>query len=285
MRYNRAVNGLKYKLIVSDFDGTLTDCNGNIPQENIAAIKAYRAAGGIFTVSTGRMHQSIIQKLDTLGLGGVSIPLVSYQGALIVDSKTKERLHAVEMEKETVQKILRFCESNRLYVHFYSFDRLYVKEYGEIAKMYVEYTDIKEYVTVAGNLEAYMDAHPELPICKVLIIDDADRVLETEKRINTHLNGAAVFSRASARLTECTDNKAGKGNAVRWFSQALGIPLKEIAAIGDAGNDASMLEAAGLGIAMGNAPEYLKKIADYVTDDNQNVGLAKAIYKILNNEL
>jgi len=272
---------MKYKMLVSDFDGTLTDSSGKIPPENIQAIRAFMDAGGFFTVSTGRMLQSIIKKLDELGLGGANVPLISYQGALITDIGTGERLHSVPMERETVRKILRYCAVNRLHCQYYSFDALYVNEYCFKARQYAEYTQVTDCTVVTGGLEAYMDAHPELPICKVLIIDEPENIAEVENKLNAYFDGAAVFARAAGSLTECVAPDAGKGNAVRWLSAAKGIPMSEIAAIGDAGNDASMLAAAGLGIAMGNAPEALKRIAGYITDDNDSGGFANAVYRIL----
>ncbi|MCL2798169.1 MAG: Cof-type HAD-IIB family hydrolase [Firmicutes bacterium] len=272
---------MKYKLLVSDFDGTLTDSRGNVPKENIDAIRAFCKAGGIFTLSTGRMRQSIEKKLGTLGLSGQSIPLISYQGALITDIATGERLHSVPMDPSVVRRILRYCKAEGLHCQIYSFDALYVNEYSGKARAYAEYVNVVECTYAVGELESYLDSHPELPISKVLIIDEPENIEESERRINAHFAGEAVFSRAAGALTECVSPRAGKGAAVRWLAEFKGIPIEAVAAIGDAGNDASMIAAAGLGIAMAGAPDSLKRIAGYVTDGCDEGGFKKAVYLMI----
>lgn len=279
------MNFMKYKLIVSDFDGTLTNRDGTVPKENIDAIRAYTEAGGLFTVSTGRMHSSILKQLSKLGLADKSIPLVSYQGALITDSGTGTVLHSVAMNRGTVRKVIAFCQENGYYCHYYSFDRFFIEKHCETSRAYAAYTETAECAVETGGLLRYLDEHPDLTVCKTMIIESKEKVADAEKRINEYLNGEAVFARSAAILTECVDGAAGKGNAVKWLSGYYGIPVCQILAAGDSWNDESMIKTAGLGVAMGNADDALKKIAGYVADSAENAGLAKLIQKVLKGEL
>jgi len=193
---------MKYKMLVSDFDGTLTDKSGKVPQENIDAIRAYTEAGGFFTLSTGRMHESIEKRLDELGLRGQNIPLISYQGAVIRDIGSGALLHSVPMNRDTVRKILRYCAANNLYCQYYSFDKLYVGTYCETAKFYAEYTDVVEHTVVTGGLEPFLDAHPDMPVCKIVVMDKAEKIHGIERELNRHFDGEGVFSQSAAIISE-----------------------------------------------------------------------------------
>ena len=279
------MKNLKYKLIASDFDGTLTGKGSAVPEENMNAIRAYQAAGGMFVVATGRMFPSIMRQLPFLGLNQKGVPLVSYQGALITDSNSGEALFSAAMRRDTVRKIVRFCARQNYYCQFYSFDKVFVKEYCALARGYAEYSEVADCVVVTGGHEAYLDAHPELEVCKVMLIDLNGGIAEKEAKLNEYLNGETVFCRSADVLTECVAGSAGKGSALTWLSEYTGIPIGETLAIGDSMNDESMLKAAGLGVAMANASEELKSAAGYITDTNENAGLAKVIWKILAGEL
>ncbi len=88
-------------------------------------------------------------------------------------------------------------------------------------------------------------------------------------------------NQSSKALLECVNINASKGNAVKWIAERYGIKQEEICAIGDSENDNSMIEYAGLGIAMGNAMDVTKAVANYVCDTNNNNGVAKVIEGIL----
>jgi Cof subfamily protein (haloacid dehalogenase superfamily) len=275
---------MKYKMIVSDFDGTLLDSGQNISQRSRRAIKAYTDAGGVFTVSTGRMYSSIIQRVPDLGLDGLSIPVMSFQGALVTDSATKEHIYKVPMDRSLVIEIAELAKSKGVYCHAYSTDKIYIGKKCEISRLYCEYSRVENDAVYVGDLAAYF-SHNDIETVKALIIDAPATLDALCDEVNGYFNGRVVFVRSADNLIECVDKNAGKGNTVRYVASRLGIGMDEVIAVGDTMNDYSMIAAAGLGVAMQNADIRLKAAADKITDTNDGDGVAKIIEAALKNEL
>ncbi len=275
---------MKYKLVVSDFDGTLAFKNGTVSDENVRAIKAYTAAGGKFTIATGRMYPSIVRFLKKLGLDG-DYPIASYDGSIVTKADTGKRMAVRPMSRLTVLKIVEYCEKRGIHCQFYTQDYVYTAEYNELIRLYAEYSGVTDCVKTVGKLSDYLDKNKDLELIKTLIISDENKIDAIEKDINLYMDGESVFVKSASRLTECVDNLSGKGNYVSWIADYYGIPVSEIAAIGDSMNDASMLKTAGLGVAMADGDERLKKIAGYITDECGKNGFAAFVNVILRQAL
>ncbi|WP_276676287.1 HAD-IIB family hydrolase, partial [Caldibacillus debilis] len=121
---------------------------------------------------------------------------------------------------------------------------------------------------------------PSYEIYKIIAFSLNEEKLERAREELQRIGGIAISSSWHNNL-EITDIRAQKGIALETFVALKGWSLKETMAIGDNYNDVSMLERAGFSVAMGNAPEDIKKICHYVTDTNDNHGFSKAVYKIL----
>ena len=276
---------MKYKLIASDFDGTLANSHDFISPENIAAIADYIAAGGIFTVSTGRMHGSIMKKIGDLDLGTHGIPIISYQGALVTDSVTGEHIYIRPMDKKLVAEIARYCEERDIYFHTYSADKIFLSEMSELAEIYCRKVHVEEFARVVGKLSDFAERTDE-QLVKGLIMDKDPKKLEKIcADINGYFDGRVVFSSSASMLVECVDNAAGKGNALLHVAEKLGIKQSETVAIGDAMNDVSMIKAAGIGCAVANASPLLKRQADFIAKSNDEHAVAQIIRLALSDEL
>jgi Cof subfamily protein (haloacid dehalogenase superfamily) len=274
----------KYKLIVSDFDGTLADGERKVSKENIEAVRAYTAAGGRFTIATGGMYPSIMRKLEEFDLIG-DYPVASYDGSLVNNVKTGERLNVLPIKRSTVLNAVKYCEDRGIQCQFYTESHVYTAEYNALMKLYAEFTGVTDRVKVVGRLSDYLETDRDLELLKALIIADADKMDKIERDINDYFKGETVFFRSARILTECVDSRSGKGNYVKWAANYYGVGTEETVAVGDSANDVSMLKAAGLGVAMANAGEDVKRAAKFITDDCKAGGVAKLIYKILDGEL
>ncbi len=269
---------MKYKIIASDFDGTLLRSDRTVSRRTVEAIARYRKEGGLFTVSTGRMFDSIRRSLDELGMQDVNVPIIAMDGGIIRESVSGKVLASYPMPKAEVVDFCERCEKIGCYFHIYT-DKLYVAKANDINRDYCAVTKI--HMNEVGKLSRFVREN-ELQVLKVLIADDnAEQLLDVFKdryegiqffmSWSTYLDGASVF--------------AGKGNGVRKFAEMHGIDIKDVIAIGDSMNDISMVSEAGLGVAMKNADDRLKKYADMIAPTNDEDGVAEIIERAIRDEL
>ncbi len=270
---------MHYDLVLSDFDGTLLRWDDTVSPRTVKAIGDFVAAGGVFGISTGRSYASIVQRLGEVGLCG-NFPVMSCQGALSRDSKSGKTIAEIPLERAAAVEFLRRAEDLGLMAQFYTADEIYAPEVNESNE---EYFRINRMMPVTVGKVSVAAAIAAQPILKVLcIIDPADR--ERILRQMEGIAGAKVFA-SHAMLIEAVSAEAGKGNGLRLTCERFGIDLRRSAAFGDELNDVEMLEAAGLGVAMGNAVPAAKRSADIVTEDCDCDGVAIVLEKIVRGEL
>lgn len=276
---------MKYRMIVSDFDGTISNWDNTIPEENIKAIKDYVNHGGKFCISSGRMLQSLKKLVKKMGIDGYDIPLMSFQGSLITLPNSDEAIYSVAMNHDTIRKVVKFAYDKGYYCHIYGFEKFYVHEKNKINLDYCDFADIHDFIEEVGDLLEFLDCNPDLPICKILFIADEKDLDKVLCEVSEYMQGEAEFSQSAHILIESVDKLSGKGRAIEWYAKQNGIDIKDVIGVGDSMNDHSLIKSCGFGVAMGNANDQLKEIADYVTLKNDEAGLADLIYKVMADEL
>ncbi|MBE5730887.1 MAG: HAD family phosphatase [Clostridiales bacterium] len=270
---------MKYKLIVSDLDGTALNSHRAVSPRTVKAIADYRKAGGTFILSTGRMYESVIQVVDSFGLGELNVPICAMDGGIIRESKTGKIIELNTLPYEKAAAFAAECERRGSYFQVYSVDKLYVAEENEINREYCAHTKVK--MNVVGCLSKYISDN-KLQCVKVLVASKtADAELEYFK---DRIEGVQFFL-SDVEYLDGASVKAGKGNALRTVAKHYGISLDNTIAIGDSMNDVSMVSIAGLGVAMGNADERLKRVAKMIAPSCDEDGLAVIIEKAIRDEL
>lgn len=263
-------------LIVSDFDGTLITDNQQILPEVRKAINDYVRAGGIFAVCTGRMLNSILPQVRLLGLKGL---VIAYQGTVIADIETGKIVKNGGMTYNEVSEICKnfeqlgqgvniYCDG-KIYTN-YSEDNIYIRRYEQIIGVKAEHLNCKIYDFVTER---------KLFCQKVLsIVNENERkdiYMQLLKRIGDRFD---VTCSASV-LVEVSPLGDNKGEALKFLADYYNIPIEKTVAAGDNLNDLPMIEAAGIGCAVGNAAEELKVAADFVSISNNEGALAQIIKK------
>ena len=260
------------KLIMMDLDGTLLKSDNTISEENKAALDAARNAGIGVTIATGRMHISTSGVAEELKL---DIPFSTYNGGLITDPQPpyKERSHH-KLKDDQSRKIIELLRPFNTHVNAYIDDRLYVEE--ETPEI-ITYSHIRnaEY-KVTGSY----DNLPGMECTKLLIIEEDFEKMTAMKTLLQEKSNAEVFL-SSSMYCEILPKGINKGWAVDFMASHLGIKAAQIMTMGDQENDIPMLEKAGFGVAMGNALENIKSIADWVSLDHNENGVAAAIRHFL----
>ena len=270
------MNKINYPLIVSDFDGTLVNKDGTIAESNKKAISEYISAGGTFAISTGRMPAGILPRAKELELKGV---MCCCQGAIVMDIESGEIISEGRLPLETTIAIVKKMEEMGLHIHVYDQRDFYCNMDDFALKYYEKATRCKAKLVLDKPLSKFVE---ENGICsyKVLAMVDTE---DNEKVLNElakeNFEGCEL-TKSDENLVEVINAKYSKGTAVRFLAEHFNTPLEKTVAIGDQLNDLPMIEMAGLGVAVQNADQGLKKAADYICEyTNEEGAVGKIIEK------
>lgn len=272
---------MKYKLIVTDMDGTLLSDHKEISIENKIALKKAKDMGISIAIATGRIYTSAKFYAKLLDL---DTPIIACNGAIMREEKTGNTLYENILSTDNSIKILDICSKYDVYYHFYDDNGFYCKELNHSSLSYYNWNksqpkENRVNIEIIDNpLESIKNANN---ILKFVIMDEdlekLDIVMNELKDIET-----IEVSKSWYNNIEIMNKGVSKGLAVKRLGEYLGIKKEEIIAFGDNYNDLSMIEYAGMGVAMGNAEEYVKKRADFITYSNKEHGVARALEQILN---
>ena len=264
---------MKYRLFISDFDGTLVRADGTVSDYSKQIIKEYRDMGGIFAVCSGRMLGSILPRARELGLEG---PVVAYQGAVIADVKSGRLLKCDGFSHENALKVLRILEREGEHIHLYTADEFFCNRDDGMLKAYEEICRVKAEVVKEPLSEKL--ARERLSVIKILAMLEPQRRYALKDLLERELGDGFYVTCSSDWLVEIMPKGQDKASAVRFLSKHYNVPLEEVAAIGDQLNDLPMVEAAGGRFAVANAVEELKNIAT-VAPSNEEDGVAWVLTK------
>lgn len=271
---------MKYKLVVTDMDGTLLNSQGQVSEENKEVLKKLQEKGVHIAVATGRIYASA--KIFAKYLE-VKTPIIACNGAIVRKIDDNEILYESPMKKEDCLKVLDICRKHNVYYHFYTDDTFFTEKLEKSALKYSEWNKTlneKDRINLEVIEEPYQvikDSNEK--IFKFLILDDDIDLLRKIREELSQVPGIVCCKSRYDNL-EIMNSGVEKGKAVKSLADSLGVKQEEVICIGDNENDISMLKYAGLGIAMGNAEEIVKSTADYITEINDNSGVAKALEKL-----
>lgn len=262
-----------FKLIAIDLDDTLLNSQVILSAKNKEAILKAQAIGVEVTLATGRMYRSALPVARELQ---IDIPLITYQGALIKDPISGRIFRHRPVPIKYAREILDRGYQLGYHINIYLDDQLYVDR--ETAEA-VEYSqNSKVPLNVVGDLRKYMSAEPT----KILFSADPALLDSLGQELSVKYPQLHITKSKNYYL-EIMDRLASKGQALNDLAISMGIAREQVIAIGDSYNDIDMIRFAGLGVAMGNAWAEVKKIADYVTDNHDNDGVAKVINRFILN--
>jgi Cof subfamily protein (haloacid dehalogenase superfamily) len=274
-----AIGADDIRLLVLDIDGTISGQSNQIREPVRQAIQAVQARGIQVAIATGRMYRSALRFHTEIGS---TLPLLAYQGALIKDPSNDKILRHWSVPKPLVLQLLDHFEQpalrELLSVHFYIDDCLYVREMTEETRCYAERSGIEP--IVVGDLRLTLATEPT----KVLALSDDSTLIDALLGNLRQLYPPAelYLTTSVATFFEAAHPLVNKGNAVRYLTEEiLGWQAANVMAIGDNFNDVEMIEYAGIGVAMGEAPEAVQAIAQWVAPSVERDGVAAAIEQFL----
>ena len=269
------------KLLIVDIDGTIAGESNQVSTRVKQAIQAVRDRGIHVGIATGRMYKSALRFHQEIG---ADMPIIAYQGAWIQDPTTgiKHR-HSplpVDIAKELVDYFEQPTLLDKLSIHVYRDDCLYVREINDDTELYIGRSGIS--VNPVADLRSVLTDRPT----KILAMsEDIDLIGHLLQDLRHRYSVSQLHVTTSVPIfLEATQSGIDKGNAIDYVAKnLLGITAENVLAIGDNYNDVEMLSYAGIGVAMGNAPPDVRAVADWVAPDVKADGVAVAIERFILN--
>ncbi len=256
-------------LFCTDLDGTLIANRTSISKENLDAIDYFKSEGGLFTFITGRMADASRDVYETLD---PNIPFGCINGGGLYDHRKKEYLCMTPLPEEAREIIayvdrvmpdvgIQLNTTKHIYFNKYNPAMVRFREMAKLPDVSCHFSEVKE------------------PISKVIFTHDIDeRVLELKKLLLAHPFADKVdFVRSEFTLFEMLPKGISKSAALHNLVRILGLDINKTIAIGDYDNDISMIRDAKLGIAVANASEGAKAVADHVTVSVHEHAIARVI--------
>lgn len=263
------------KILFLDLDGTLLNSRKEISPGDRWAIEKALSLGHRVVIASGRPLHSALFQAHRLGLDGPGCYVIAYNGAVIYDCSAGRELCRRALAMEDLYAL--FDEAGRRGIHIQTYDQSHV-----LVEPRCDDGLIRDYCALTKTeFRVIGDVRRDVvqPPCKALMIGEEREPLEGMARwIGERMAGRVDCFYSSRLFLEAAPAGTNKGVAVRELCRALGIVVEESVAVGDEANDISMLQAAGLGVAMRNATLEVKAAAGYVTErDNDHDGVAEVV--------
>lgn len=268
---------MKYKLLVLDVDGTLVNSQKELSAQTLITLLKIQHAGMRLVLASGRSPHGLrhlVEKLEMKKWGGYLLP---YNGAQIIDTATDEVLYERKIDPQMFPYLEKKARKNGFGIFTYHGNQL-ITTHPENKHIQDEAALNNMEIVAVDNLSDAVDFSPYK--C-VLVSDDEAALVAQKDQWRKRLAGVLDVFRSESFFLEVVPEFVDKGNTLGILIDKLGIGTEEVMAIGDGRRDFSMLQLAGMGIAMGNARDSIKACADYITDSNDHNGVATAIQKFI----
>ena len=255
------------RAIAFDLDDTLLRPDATVSDYTVNVLRRAAAAGISILPASGRTRDSMWPTVQRIGCAAA---FISCNGA-DVWSPDRKLLMQELLPVELAHEVAQFAAGRGLYCQTYSPDRFYYSMRNDYAASYARASCLEgEYV---GDLTEFI----RQPVAKLLMMDEPERIAALLEEARALFAGRASLTCSKPYFLECNPLRATKGNALRWCARHFGFAMEELLAFGDSLNDVSMLEAAGKGVAMGNAREDVKAMGFPVCGSNDEDGVARYI--------
>lgn len=268
---------MKYKLLVLDVDGTLLNDAKEISKRTLSALLKVQHMGVRIVLASGRPTYGLMPLAQTLELGHFGGYVVSYNGCQIIKAENGEILFERRINPEMIPYLEKKALKNNFSIFTYHDDtlltnddeNLYIRREAQLNKLKI----IRE-----EHFSTAIDFSP----CKcVLVSDDEEALRGLEEHWKKRLAGALDVFPSEPYFLEVVPCGIDKANTLGALMEQLGVTREEVIAIGDGVADVTMLQLAGVGIAMGHSQDSVKRCADYVTASNEEDGVAQAVEKLI----
>jgi Cof subfamily protein (haloacid dehalogenase superfamily) len=245
--------------------------DGVLRPRTLSTLRRAHQTGLHVIVVTGRMFQSVRRALEPAALRD---PVICYQGAVVADGDGTWLRH-VPIDLELAREALKFVLGEGYSPNVYVADELYVAEVSSAAREYAEFQHLQ--VHPVGDLLDWLSQPPTKLVC----VGDPGALSDVERRAKEHFGDRMYISKSLPYFLEFAAPGVTKGAGLDFLARHLGFTPEQTVAFGDGENDVELVEWAGYGVAVENAHERVKAVADWIAPSAQDEGVAQVLDALL----
>lgn len=268
----------EYRAIAMDLDDTLLTNDLQISEMTKQTLWQCQKDGMHMILASGRPIYAIERYAKELELEKYGGYIVGFNGAAVKDCKANRLIMQRNLPMNYIRTLYELSVENNVYIHTYIGDEIitpqnnqYTEIEGKLTGMPIKETD--DFVKAVDQ-----------EVVKILMLENPEYLRTVYEKLRNELGDRLSLTISKPYFLEIMDKGIEKSAALIHICNKLGIKKDQLIAFGDSYNDLSMLTTAGLGIAMGNAQEEVKRQSDYVTDGNNEDGIARALWRFVYKE-
>lgn len=262
------------RMIVMDMDDTLLNEDHVLSAVNKGALLKAKQKGIVIVLASGRPTPAMASVANDLELNNGGY-VVSYNGAYVTDWSTGDILYETTLSKDNADTLIDLAKSANSDFHTYVDGDILTERHNP-------FTDIEaELTSMPVRDVSCLKTSVQSSIPKLLMVAEPVKVKTMHAAMNESHGNDFTITISKPFFLEFTQNAVDKSAGIDVICEYLGINKTEVVAIGDSYNDLTMIQDCGIGVAMGNAPEDIKAIADYIAPSNKDNGVAFVVHEIL----
>ncbi|WP_297329489.1 Cof-type HAD-IIB family hydrolase [uncultured Bacteroides sp.] len=268
---------MKHKLLVLDVDGTLLNDTQEISKRTLAALLKIQQMGVRIVLASGRPTYGLMPLVKALELSNYGGFIIPYNGCQIIKAQNGEIMFERQINPEMLPYLEKKARKNGFAIFTYRGDTIIT---SSLDNKYIQHE------ALLNNLKTLKEEEFSIAIdfspCKCMLVsEDEEALIGLEQHWKKRLNGTLDTFRSEPYFLEVVPCGIDKANSLGVLLEQLGVAREEVIAIGDGVCDVTMLQLAGMGIAMGHSQDSVKACADYVTASNEEDGVALAVEKFI----
>ena len=269
----------EYRAVAMDLDDTLLTSDLLISDTTKKTLLQCQKDGMRVILASGRPIYAIEKYAQELELEKYGGYIVGFNGAAVKDCQSKRLIMQKNLPMDYIQKLYDLSVENKVYIHTYigneivtPYNNQYTKIEGELTNMPIR--EVPDFVKAVDQ-----------EVVKVLMLEKPEYLKMVYEKLSREIGDTLSMAISKPYFLEIMNVGIEKGAALEHICNKLAIDKDDLIAFGDSYNDLSMLKSAGLGIALGNAQDEIKRQSDYVTDSNNQDGIATAILRFVYKEM
>jgi Cof subfamily protein (haloacid dehalogenase superfamily) len=265
-----------YKMLVLDLDDTLLRDDYSISNRNKDLLIKAQKQGVKVVLASGRPTSAMVRYAEELKLDRYDSYMISFNGATVTSMKTNEVLFETSLTKKEIHSLHDFSIENNVHIITYS-------DKGVVSETNCKYIDVELKLTgIPHHKVDCFKSEITTSAVKCILLEHPDYLKEVEIKLKAERTDLSV-SRSKPFFLEVMPHGIDKAASIDLLANKLGIKQSEVIAVGNAGNDLTMVQYAGLGIWVDNVTPELRHYADYVVASNNDDGVAEVVERFILN--
>lgn len=270
---------MDYQMLVLDIDGTLLTSKKDISPATLEALLAIQEAGFYVVLASGRPTGGMKRYAEELQLKKYGNYLLSFNGARILNCKTEEIIYQKTLPSSVIPELYK--EALKWNVGILAYEENCI----------IAGTPLDKYIKLEAECNALpvkqvenFDTYVSFPTNKCLMTGEPELLVQVEEALKERYHSYLNIYRSEPFFLEIMPQNIDKAHSLQKLATSLGLTMDQLICCGDGFNDITMIEAAGLGVAMSNAQDLVKESANFITDSNDREGIVQVINRFLINK-